>query len=208
MDSLNLSRRTCFIKSSVGAWVGRTEQILRGQQDNPSPSYFLFNYKKFFFRPCPTACGILVRPGIKPVPPALGARSLNHWATTGSPLPHRSYIKSIENWLRGDRRPVQGYPVISYRVRTPIYHTFIFLLLKYLHFRDSVPSLVKLGSWIRLPAGPFQHHDSIFSFHVPVKAFKDVKDMIHVTSSEDLFYLCLKVYRTMSRLQFWGKITA
>ena len=36
----------------------------------------------FFFRLCNTACGILVpRPGIKPMPPAVEAQSLNHWTT-------------------------------------------------------------------------------------------------------------------------------
>ena len=34
----------------------------------------------FFFWPCRVARGILVpRPGIEPVPPALEARSFNHW---------------------------------------------------------------------------------------------------------------------------------
>ena len=37
----------------------------------------------FFFWPCHLACGILVpRPGIKPVAPAVEARSPNHWTTT------------------------------------------------------------------------------------------------------------------------------
>ena len=47
-----------------------------------------------------------------------------------------------------------------------------------------------------------------FPFIVPVKAFKGVKDMIHVTSSEDLFYLRLKVCQTMFRSQFQEKIAA
>ena len=38
----------------------------------------------FFF--CGAACGILVlQPGIKPVPPAVGARSLNHWTARDVP---------------------------------------------------------------------------------------------------------------------------
>ena len=53
---------------------------------HPSP---LFNFLKlffFFFLPCRAACGILVpRPGIEPVPPAVGARSLNHWTTREDP---------------------------------------------------------------------------------------------------------------------------
>ena len=41
----------------------------------------------FFFWPHYAACGILVpRPGIEPVPPALGAQSLNHWTTREVPL--------------------------------------------------------------------------------------------------------------------------
>ena len=41
-------------------------------------SYFSFLF--FFFWPRHAACGILAsRPGIKPVPPALEAWSLNHW---------------------------------------------------------------------------------------------------------------------------------
>ena len=40
----------------------------------------------FSFWPCPTACGILVpRPGIEPVPPAVEARSLNHWTAREVP---------------------------------------------------------------------------------------------------------------------------
>ena len=45
-----------------------------------------FYFILFHFMPCPamphTACGILVPyPGIEPMPPALEARSLNHWTT-------------------------------------------------------------------------------------------------------------------------------
>ena len=41
----------------------------------------------FFFWPCPAACGILVpRAGIKPMPPAMEARSLNHWTASKVPL--------------------------------------------------------------------------------------------------------------------------
>ena len=37
-----------------------------------------------FFWSCCVACGILVpQPGIKPVPPALEAQSVNHWTTKG-----------------------------------------------------------------------------------------------------------------------------
>ena len=40
----------------------------------------------FFFLLCRAACGILVpQPGIEPVPPALGAWSLNHWTAREVP---------------------------------------------------------------------------------------------------------------------------
>ena len=40
----------------------------------------------FFFLPSPVARGILVpQPGIKPVPPALEAQSLNHWTAREVP---------------------------------------------------------------------------------------------------------------------------
>ena len=42
----------------------------------------------FFFWPCPAACRILVpRPGIEPLPPPLGAQSLNHWTAWEVPNP-------------------------------------------------------------------------------------------------------------------------
>ena len=41
-----------------------------------------------FFWPCPAARGILVpRPGIEPMPPALGVRNLNHWNAREVPWP-------------------------------------------------------------------------------------------------------------------------
>ena len=47
-----------------------------------------------FFWPRQAACGILVpRPGIKPVPPALGARSLNHW--TAREVPNRVQVLDL-----------------------------------------------------------------------------------------------------------------
>ena len=40
----------------------------------------------FFFGPLGVACRIFVpQPGIKPMPPALGACSLDHWTTTEVP---------------------------------------------------------------------------------------------------------------------------
>ena len=52
-----------------------------------SPFFFFFlmlasDARRFFFWPHGTACGILAPlPGIKPAPPAVEARSLNHWTT-------------------------------------------------------------------------------------------------------------------------------
>ena len=89
---------------SVGGWVGggcwcqarfhgtknrganvREQKICipgQAERSNIPPSFF-------FLGPCCIACLILVpQPGIKPVPPALGEWSLNHWTTKQSPFPH------------------------------------------------------------------------------------------------------------------------
>ena len=43
--------------------------------------YNIFQHALFiyFFWPCCVACGIFPRPGIEPVPRALGVWNLNHW---------------------------------------------------------------------------------------------------------------------------------
>ena len=67
-------------------------------QGSVIPAHFYINwfffFSFFFFRQCHAAFGILVpRPGIKPVPPALGARSLNQWTT-------REVPQLIFNWIQ------------------------------------------------------------------------------------------------------------
>ena len=68
--------------------------------------FFLIGYficLFFFLRgPNPTACGILVpQPGIRPVPSALEAQSLNHW--TVRKVPHLHHLKNMSvkmlTWL-------------------------------------------------------------------------------------------------------------
>ena len=50
-----------------------------------SKGLFYFFFLIFIFWLCHVACGILVtQPGIKPVPPALEAWSLNHWTAKKS----------------------------------------------------------------------------------------------------------------------------
>ena len=47
---------------------------------------FPFIYLFFFFWLSHTACEILIpQPGIKPVPPTLGAQHSNHWTTREAP---------------------------------------------------------------------------------------------------------------------------
>ena len=51
-------------------------------------NFQFFKKLLFFFWPHHVACGILVpQPGIKPVPPALGVQSLNHWTSREVHLP-------------------------------------------------------------------------------------------------------------------------
>ena len=53
--------------------------------------------ESFFFQSCHTACGILVpRPGIKPMPPAVDAWSLNHWTAREVP---RNFFFFFNIWL-------------------------------------------------------------------------------------------------------------
>ena len=48
--------------------------------------FFNARFLLFFFWSCHVACEILVpQPGIKPVPPAVKARSPNHWTTREFP---------------------------------------------------------------------------------------------------------------------------
>ena len=80
--------------SSYGNWVSKAES--RNQMSRFTPPVevgvsvihcCVMNLVTFFFFfPGCTACGILVpQPGIEPVPPALEARSLNHWTAREVP---------------------------------------------------------------------------------------------------------------------------
>ena len=54
----------------------------------------------FFFGLCCAACGILIpRPGIKPVPPAVKARSPNHWTTREFPELQIKCHAGTWNWI-------------------------------------------------------------------------------------------------------------
>ena len=66
--------------------------------------FLLWSYTKhsmaFFFFFClrPAACRILVpQPGIKPMPPAMEAQSLNHWTTRD--VPNMAYFKYLDHRL-------------------------------------------------------------------------------------------------------------
>ena len=50
-----------------------------------------------FWAPCSVACGVLVpQSGIEPLPPTLGAQSLNHWITREAPSKDKNNIKTAE----------------------------------------------------------------------------------------------------------------
>ena len=77
---------------SLGGWRWGKEAREAGSQREWKVRFFFF----FFFltfRPCCMAYGILVSwPGIKPLPPAVEARNLNHWTAREFPrlLKHRN----------------------------------------------------------------------------------------------------------------------
>ena len=63
---------------------------------------YIYIYIYFFFFSCTVVCGILVPwPGIRPVPPALEAWSLNHWTAREVPVYMYFYKCKIYN-----RQPV------------------------------------------------------------------------------------------------------
>ena len=65
---------------------GMTLPCASAPASGPSPALI---QQHLFFWPHRTACRILVpRPRIEPVPPALGAWSLNHWTTREVPQQH------------------------------------------------------------------------------------------------------------------------
>ena len=50
-----------------------------------------------FFWPCLAACWSLIpRPGVESVPPAVEARSLNHWTARDVPLMEHSSFEAYE----------------------------------------------------------------------------------------------------------------
>ena len=58
----------CWVPQDLGSWVIKMAWLV------------------FFFRPCHTACGILIpQPGIEPVPLPVEARSPNHWTARECP---------------------------------------------------------------------------------------------------------------------------
>ena len=63
-------------------------------QKSRAPENIFFVLIYLFFWPHHVACKILApQPGIEPVPPALGARSLNHWTTRE--VSRKYFLKSL-----------------------------------------------------------------------------------------------------------------
>ena len=61
----------------------------------------------FFFWTCRKTCRIFVpRPGIEPVPPAVEARSLNHWTTREVPA-HLFQMRQLRQ--KEERRLAEGH---------------------------------------------------------------------------------------------------
>ena len=72
--------RGCFLVPGGGGGWADAKKVVACTCHLPSEGTF------FSFWPCRAAFRILLlRPGIEPMPPALGAQSLNHW-TTGEVL--------------------------------------------------------------------------------------------------------------------------
>ena len=85
---------------SQDAWVQEPRVEVR-----MAPSTILF------FWPHRVACGILIPlPGVKPVPPALGARSLNHWTAREFPLFLSPFTIILNNPLEKCLLPVSPQP--------------------------------------------------------------------------------------------------
>ena len=69
----------------------------------------------FVWPPC-AACGILVpQPGIEPVPPAVEARSLNHWTTLATDLIHVNHFLT-PSALRGSCFSPSSFSLLIYRL--------------------------------------------------------------------------------------------
>ena len=86
------------------------------------------------FRLCNTACGILVpRPGIKPMPPAVEAQSLNHWTTRGicpGPILNSTGSFNHQHWvILTQLLPVHVEIFISSGTQT---HVFLWWIIPFL----------------------------------------------------------------------------
>lgn len=101
------------------------------------------------------------------------------------------------------RKPAQVSGPAASQVRTlPPVHLSLPLwsacLWSFSPLSSKGAELNEISSW-SLPAPWFYFFPSI----MPAKAFKGVKDMIHVSTSEDLFYLCFKVCQTRLDQNSW-----
>ena len=90
----------------------------------------------FFLSPPCVACGILVHcPGIEPSPPAVEARSLNHWTT-------REVQKSLIYYFFLNRNPF--FKKFIYFI---FIYLFIFLILAVLGLRFCARAFSSCGEW-------------------------------------------------------------
>ena len=100
----------------------------------------------FFFWPCRTACGILVpQPGIKPMPPAVEAWSLNHWTAREVPVLHSllpflfSFWKKVQMLPRYKSNSLQAFISPFWSVlMINVFETAFFSTAKIFVFINSV----------------------------------------------------------------------
>ena len=76
-------------------WIIFFGQITRDELTGPKAVTHLKNFYLFIFWPHLAACGILVSPGIEPVPPAVKAQSPNHWTAREFPIMHFKDLKNF-----------------------------------------------------------------------------------------------------------------
>ena len=117
----------------------------------------------FFSWPCRVACGIIVpRPGIEPVPPAVEARSLNHW-TTGE-VPYVYNLKKLPNcspkWLHHFTYPSALYEGSCLSTSWPTFVTVFFFF--------NIPILIAVKQYLIevLLCNSLVTDDNRTSFHV------------------------------------------